>query len=86
MPKKIYTAIFTLQPEIIAKSILKTLFHVTEMGFFQEIIPKQFFHVILWITEKYVILFWGNSFPKNISCNWHVIFREINSDNKHLCM
>ena len=37
----------TLQPEIIAKLILKTFFHVTEMRFVDKIIPKQFFHVVL---------------------------------------
>ena len=37
----------TLQPEIIAKSIPKTLFCVTEMIFSKKTIPKQFFHVIL---------------------------------------
>ena len=56
-------SISTLQPEIIAKLIPKTLFHVTEMKSSKKIILKQFFHVILWITNEYVI------------CN----FREINS-------
>ena len=37
----------TLQPEIIAKLIPKTLFHVTEMRFSKKIIPKTLVHVIL---------------------------------------
>ena len=37
----------TRQPEIIAKLIPITLFHVTEMRFSKKTIPKQFFHVIL---------------------------------------
>ena len=53
----------TLQPEIIAELIPKTLFHVTEMRFSKKLIPKQCFHVILWVANEYVI------------CN----FREINS-------
>ena len=48
---------------MIAKLILKTIFHVTEMRSFKKMIPKQFFHVILRITNEYVI------------CD----FREINS-------
>ena len=39
--------VLTIQPEIIAKLILKTLFHVTEMKISKKIIPKTFFHVIL---------------------------------------
>ena len=39
--------IITLQPEILAKLIPKTLFHVTEMRFSKKIIPKQILHVIL---------------------------------------
>ena len=38
---------FTLQPEIVAKLIPKTLLHVTEMRFSKKIIPKTFFNVIL---------------------------------------
>ena len=53
-----------LQPEIIAKLIPKTLFHVTEMRFSKKIVQKQVIHVILGITNEYVI------------CN----FREINSE------
>ena len=37
----------TLQPELVAKLIPKTLLHVTEMRFSKRIIPKQFSHVIL---------------------------------------
>ena len=37
----------TLQPEIIAKLIPKTLSHETEMRISKKIIPKQFVHVIL---------------------------------------
>ena len=77
----------TLQPETIAKLIPKTLFHVTEMRFSKKIIPKPFFHVNLWITNEYVK---GNSREINsriiFSCSWNVIFREINSENKNLCM
>ena len=56
----------TLQSEILAKLIPKTVFCVAEMRFSKKIIPKQFCHVILWITNEYV---W---------CN----FWEINSRNK----
>ena len=43
-----------LEPEIIAKWTPKTLFYVIEMRFSKQIIPKQIFHVILWITNEYV--------------------------------
>ena len=56
----------TLQPEMIAKLIPNTLFHVTEMRFSKKIILKQFFHVILWITNEYVIYqFQGKLIPEN---------------------
>ena len=35
----------TLQPEIITKIILKTLFFVTDMRFRRKIIPRQVFYV-----------------------------------------
>ena len=47
LPCCILVHVFTPQPEIIAKLIPKTLFHVTEMRFSKEIIPKQVFRVIL---------------------------------------
>ena len=59
----VHRNLFTLQPEILAKLTSKTLFHVTEMRFSKNIIPKLFFQVINWITNEYVI------------CN----FQEINS-------
>ena len=40
-------SLVTLQPEIIAKLIPKTLVHVTEMRFSEKIIPKTLVHVIL---------------------------------------
>ena len=45
-------SLFTIQPEIIAKTIPMTFFHVTEMRFFKKIILKQFMHVILSITNE----------------------------------
>ena len=33
----------------------ENIIHVTETRFSMKIIPKQFFHVILWITNEYVI-------------------------------
>ena len=77
----------TLQPEIIAKLILKTFFCVTAMRFSKKIIPKQFFHVILWITNAHVMCnFWEMNSPKIYSGNWNVIFREMNSEYQNLCM
>ena len=73
----------TLQPEIIAKLIPKTLFCVTEMRFPRKIIPKQFFHVILRITNESLICnFREMNSRKIFSCNWNVNFREINSEKK----
>ena len=51
----------TLQPEIYAKSIPKTLFHVTDMRFSKTIILKTLFHVILRITDEYVICNFGGN-------------------------
>ena len=53
-----------LQPELIAKLILKTLFHVTENRFSKQLIPKQCFHVILRITNESLICNFLD--PKNI--------------------
>ena len=53
------------------------------MSFSKKIIPKQFFHVILWITNEYVICdFREINSPILFSCNWNAIFREITSENK----
>ena len=41
--------------EAIAKITPKTLFHATEMRFPKKRIPKHIFHVILWITNEYMI-------------------------------
>ena len=38
--------LITLQPESIAKLILKTFFYVTDVRFSKKIIPKRFVHVI----------------------------------------
>ena len=47
------------------------------------IIPKQFFHVILGITNEYgVCNFRESNSRKIVSCNWNVFYREINSENK----
>ena len=45
---------FALQSEILAEWIPKTFFCVTEMRFSKKIIPKQFSHVFLWVTNEYV--------------------------------
>ena len=54
----------TLQPEIIAKWIPKALFHVTEMRFSKRTIPQTLGHVILWITNEYVICNLGEIIPE----------------------
>ena len=63
-----------------------TLFHVTEMRFTKKIIPKTLFHVILWITNEYVICNFQEINPRKkiFSCNWNVLFGEINSNNKNV--
>ena len=73
----------TLQSEMIAK----TFFYVSEMGFSKKMIPKQFFHVILRMTNEYVQRKSREmNSGKNFLCNRHVVFREINSQNKNVCM
>ena len=64
---------------MIAKLIPKTFSHVTEMRFSKKLIPKQFFHVILWITNEHVIRSFREINSREIfSCNWNVMFGEIN--------
>ena len=57
------------------------------MRFSKKIIPRQFFNVILWIANEYVIWHFReiNSRKINFSCKWNGFLREINSENKNLC-
>ena len=74
-----HTPRHALHPEIIAKLIPKTLFHVTEMRFSKKIIPKNIFPCNS-LNHKRIrdMYFSGNEFPKiHISCNRSVIFGEI---------
>ena len=52
------------------------------MRFSEKTIPKQFFHVILWITNEDVQCNFREINSRKIClCNWNENFQEINFEN-----
>ena len=82
---------YTLQPEIIAKFIPKTLFHVTEMRFSETITPKTKFPCnSLNRKRRRDMYFLGNEFPppqkKNIPVTAMSFIGKLIPKNRNVCM